>query len=67
MDIFDCERYNKRNGSIAKHEDFFYIQIPCVNMFASCVILYLMLVGHRLVAGTYKSSGHDRQLVSTVQ
>ncbi len=25
------------------------------------------VIGHRLVAGTYKSSGHDHQLISTVQ
>jgi hypothetical protein len=30
-------------------------------------LIYYLLVGHRLVAGTYKSSGHDHQLVSTVQ
>jgi hypothetical protein len=31
------------------------------------IIILILLVGHRLVAGTYKSSGHDQQLISTVQ
>jgi hypothetical protein len=38
------------------------VVVPCMGMSMS-----LLLVGHRLVAGTYKSSGHDRQLRSAVQ